>query len=307
VNWGLSGAFAAAVAYGIATILQATGARQQGHVDDLDARLIARLLRSTPYVVGVVLDGIGFALSFIALRSEPLFLVQAIVASSLAVTAVLAVVWLGARPALAELLALIGVTTGLVCLGLAATHQRPLRLQETDRLLLLSLVVAVGLGAYGFARRRPDHPSGAWAFGALAGLMYGAGSLAARVLTPSHRPVRLLTDPALWTLAAAGTLGLLLYAMALQRGTVTMVTAATTAADTLVPAAIGLFLLGDRPAPGRGGIACAGFVLTVAGAIALARFGEAPPPRADAAPESAPGEDGVGESFGEASRAGESV
>jgi thiol:disulfide interchange protein len=106
--------------------------------------------------------------------------------------------------------------------------------------------------------------------------MYGAGGIAARILTPSHRPLRLLADPALWTLVTAGVLGLLLYAMALQRGRVTVATAATTAADTLVPAAVGIFLLGDRPAPGRGAVAAVGFALTVIGALALARFGEAP-------------------------------
>ena len=284
VSWGLAGAFAAAVAYGIATVLQAVGARHQGRVDDLDARLVQRLLHSTPYVLGVALDGVGFALSFIALRSEPLFLVQGVVASSLAVTAVLAVVVLGARPAASEWAALLSVTAGLALLGLSATTEHPAPLAETDRLLLLSLVVAVGLAAVVVARSRRV-PSGGdvWAFGILAGLMYGAGGIAARVMRTSHQPLRLLADPALWTLVCAGILGLLLYAMALQRGRVTVATAATTAADTLVPAAIGFFLLGDRPAPGRGAMAAVGFALTVVGAIALARFGEAPPP--DAQPE----------------------
>lgn len=306
MNWGLAGAFAAAVAYGIATILQATGARQQDQLSDLNTRLVVRLAHSTPYVLGVVLDGVGFALSFIALRSEPLFLVQAIVASSLAFTALLAVVVMGARPAVPEWCALLAVTAGLVCLGLSATTARPVRLALADRLLLLSLVIAVGIGAYAVARRHPQRPGAAWAFGVLAGLMYGASGVAARILTPSHRPLRLLADPALWTLIAAGGLGLLLYALALQRGSVTVVTAATTATDTLMPAAIGFFLLGDRPAPGRGGIACAGFILTVAGAIALARFGEAPSSSAAASPaEPHPATGQV--PLDDPSRAGESV
>lgn len=278
VSWGLAGAFAAAVAYGFATVLQAVGARREGNVDDLDVRLIGRLVRSTPYVAGVALDGVGFGLSFIALRSEPLFLVQAIVASSLAVTALLAVLMLGARPAVPEWIALLSVTGGLALLGLSAATEHPARLPQVDKLLLVSLVIAVGIGAYVVARRRSSggRQGDAWAFGVLAGLMYAASGISARVLTSSHRPLRLLTDPALWALVSAGVLGLLLYAMALQRGTVTVATATATTADTLVPAAIGVFLLGDRPAPGHTGVAVAGFALTVAGAIALARFGEAP-------------------------------
>ena len=285
VSWGLAGAFAAAVAYGFATVLQAIGARQQGSVDDLDTRLVQRLLHSTPYVMGVALDAVGFALSFMALRSEPLFLVQAIVASSLAVTAILAMTVLGAHPSAAEWTALLAVTAGLVLLGLSAKIEHPAPLAQSDRLLLLALVVAVGVAAFAVARsQRVASKGDVWAFGVLAGLMYGAGGIAARVLTPSHRPERLLTDPALWTLICAGILGLLLYAMALQRGSVTVATAATTAADTLMPAAIGFFLLGDHPAPGRGVMAAVGFGLTVFGALALARFGEAPPTVAEQQP-----------------------
>src|SRR5690348_1391611 len=97
VSWGLAGACAAALAYGVATVLQAIGARQADRASGPDARLALRLMRSAPYVGGLLLDGIGFALSLAALRSQPLFTVQAIVSSSLAVTALLAVVVLQAR------------------------------------------------------------------------------------------------------------------------------------------------------------------------------------------------------------------
>src|SRR3954447_3424518 len=92
VSWGLVGAFAAAVAYGAATVLQAVGARRAGPAAGPDAHLMLRLLRSLPSLAGLGLDVVGFGLSLAALRSQPLFVVQAIVASSLAVTALLVVV-----------------------------------------------------------------------------------------------------------------------------------------------------------------------------------------------------------------------
>src|SRR5947208_14937999 len=52
VSWGLAGAFAAAVAYGAATVLQAVGARSTGRASGPDAHLLLRLLRSLPYVAG---------------------------------------------------------------------------------------------------------------------------------------------------------------------------------------------------------------------------------------------------------------
>lgn len=277
VTWGLIGAFAAAVTYGVATVLQAIGARAGGATDELDARLLRRLLRSAPYVTGLTLDAIGFGLSFAALHSLPLFTVQAIVASSLAVTALLAVAVLGVRPSLFEWGALLCVTAGLTLLALAARDHAPTRLGDVDRWLLVISVAVVGTLAFLAARRRQEPGAGdAWALGALAGLMYGAAGIGARILRTPSTPWRIVLDPALYAMALAGVLGLLLYAMAVQRGRVTVATAAVVVAETLVPAAVGITLLGDRPAPGRTALAAVGFALTVGAAVALARYGEPP-------------------------------
>jgi drug/metabolite transporter (DMT)-like permease len=276
VSWGLAGAFAAALAYGAATVLQATGAREGGSPDDLDANLVRRLLRSAKYLVGLLLDAVGFGLSFAALHSLPLFTVQAIVASSLAVTAVLAVVLLGMRPLVREWLALVVVTTGLTLLGLSARAHASTQFDALDRSFLLIAVGVVGFFAYGAARRRGSVAStaDAWALGVLAGLMYGAAGIGARMLRTPTSFWQILVDPSFYAMALAGLLGLLLYAMALQRGGVTVVTSAVVVAETLVPAAVGITLLGDRPAHGETLFAALGFVLTVAGALALARYGE---------------------------------
>jgi drug/metabolite transporter (DMT)-like permease len=277
VTWGLAGAFAAAFAYGAATILQALGAREGGNADELDARLVRRLLRSTVYLVGLCLDAVGFGLSFAALHSLPLFVVQAIVASSLAVTAVLAVLVMGMRPSVMEWMALGAVTAGLTMLALSARHEVPTQLTTFDRALLVISVAVVGVCAFVYARRRHElHANDAWVLGGLAGLMYGAASIGARILRTPSTPWRVFLDPAFYAMALAGLLGLLLYAMALQRGSVTVSTSAVVVAETLIPALVGLTLLGDRPAPGRTGLAVVGFIITVGGAVALARYGEAP-------------------------------
>jgi drug/metabolite transporter (DMT)-like permease len=278
VSWGLLGAFAAALAYGGGTVLQASGARKGGGPDDLDARLVRRLLRSATYLAGLVLDAIGFGLSFAALHSLPLFTVQAIVASSLAVTAVLAVIMLGMRPLAREWLALVVVTAGLTLLGLSARAHASTQFDTLDRSFLLIAVSVVGCFAYAAARRRGSvaRAADAWALGVLAGLMYGAAGIGARMLRTPAGVWQILLDPSFYAMALAGLLGLLLYAMALQRGSVTVVTSAVVVAETLVPAGIGITLLGDRPAHGQTLFAALGFALTVAGALALARYGEPP-------------------------------
>ncbi len=277
MTWGLAGAFAAAVTYGFATVLQAIGARQISRLDRADLRLFGRLVHSTPYVVGLLLDGVGFALSLAALRTEPLFVVQAVVASSLAFTAVFAVLVLHARLARLEWGGLALATAGLALLGLSADVQHPTTIGFGARTLLLATVVVTGVIAGAAARRRgTDSRTDAWALGFLAGLMYGAGGIGARVLDDPTSPLGLVLDPALWAMLVAGLLGLLLYAMALQRGSVTVATSAVVVAETLVPAALGITLLGDRPAPGRTAVAAIGFAVTVSGSLLLARYGEAP-------------------------------
>jgi drug/metabolite transporter (DMT)-like permease len=290
VTWGLAGAFAAAVAYGVATVLQAVGARRTTKSDAPGARLLWQLVRSIPYVLGVLLDAVGFALSLAALRSQPLFTVQAIVASSLAVTALLAVVVLRTRLIPLEWIALGLVTAGLVLLAMSASEQKPAHVDYDGRVLLLVGVLAVAAVTAGAAARRTDGGrNDTWALGCLAGLMYGAGGIGARVLATPKSVGGLLVDPALWAMLVSGILGLLLYAMALQRGSVTVATSAVVVTETLVPAALGVTLLGDRPAHGGTALAAAGFAVTVLGSLLLARYGEAPV-HAERQPKSSPAE-----------------
>jgi hypothetical protein len=63
---------------------------------------------------------------------------------------------------------------------------------------------------------------------------------------------------------------MLLFTTALQRGSVTSVTALTFAVETIVPAGIGLAFLGDTTRPGFALAAAVGFVLTIAGTLGLA-------------------------------------
>jgi hypothetical protein len=84
----------------------------------------------------------------------------------------------------------------------------------------------------------------------------------------------ILTSPASYAMALAGLSGLLLYATALQRGSVTVVSASAVVGQTLVPSVAGWLVLGDQVRPGAGQIAVLGFGLAVSGAVALARHAE---------------------------------
>jgi hypothetical protein len=118
--------------------------------------------------------------------------------------------------------------------------------------------------------------------GAIAGLGYAVLAIAARIL-PGFSPQQLVRNPASYTLAAAGIVSFLLYASALEGGSVTVATAAVVLAETTPPAVVGVVFLGDTTRHGLTGVAVLGFILAVVCAVALARFGEASDEKAEEA------------------------
>ena len=99
---------------------------------------------------------------------------------------------------------------------------------------------------------------GSLVLGAVAGLGYGVLAVAARVL-PGFSPQHLIRDPAAYALAGAGIVSFMLYATALEDGSVTVATAAVVLAETTPPAVVGVMFLGDHTRAGLGGGALLGF------------------------------------------------
>lgn len=269
---GLLAAFAAALCYGVGSVLQAVAARRAARAEGLDVRLLARLLGSWVYVVGLALDLGGFVLSLVAVRSLPLFVVQSVLASFLAVTAILGALFLQMPLDRRDRIALVVVVAGLVLVGASAAEDRSVDVStsETRGVLVVSILLAVAAVP---AARVPG-PRGGALLGTVAGLAYGTTSVAARMLPAPLEVEPVLRSPAAWALAVAGVLAALAYSIALQRGSVTQATAPVVVGETVGPALVGLLLLGDQPRPGWGWVGAVGFVLAVAGAVGLARHGE---------------------------------
>ncbi len=273
----LLAAIASALCYGVATALQALGARATPHGrTGVDPRLLVRVLGQAPFVAGIVLDLAGFLAQFWALRYLPLYLVQAAQAANLAVTAVVAVPVLGVRLTRRQWFAVLGVCLGLALLALSAGPESAARAPTALRYGLLGCVALLGVA--GFAAGRAAPPVQSVVLGTVAGLGFGAVAVAARTLTDLD-PAHLVRNPSTYALAGGGVLAFLFYATGLQRGSVTAVTAAVVVAETAVPALVGVLALGDHTRPGLVPLALAGFALSVVGALVLARFGEPVPAR----------------------------
>src|SRR5215471_18979190 len=274
----LIAALVAALFYGIAAVMQAMAVREASNrpPDDaaggVDPGLIPRMLRQWRFVASLFLDMLGFVAQLVALRRLPLFAVQAIVASNLAVTAVFASLLIGMALSWREWLAVTGVVAGVGLLGSSAGAESA---TQAGTVFKLALIVAVaGLALCGLAAARLRAPARTLLLGTVTGLGYGVLGIAARVLN-GFEPIVLLKDPAAYAVVAAGIVSFVFYATALEGGSVTVATSAVVLAETLPPAVVGVVFLGDTTRHGLAAVAGLGFALAVICAVALARFGEA--------------------------------
>lgn len=276
---GLLLALGCSVCYGTATVLQAAATRSvdTGSDSGVDAALLWRALRQWRYLVGIGLDGLGFLLQIGALRLVPIYVVAAAIAASLAVTAIVAAWVLSVRLSALEWAAVAVVCGSLAMLGLAAGpegsgHGPP-------RLGWALLVVAVLVFGAGAVAGRLGDRSRALVLGLGAGAGFGVVEIAVRLIdTIDPTKAAFWANPAVYALVAGGAAGFLLLTSALSRGSVTTAVAGMVIGETVGPALIGVEWLGDQTRAGLSWMVVTGFVIAVAAALALSRFGEAPSP-----------------------------
>ena len=303
---------ASALCYGVAVVMQAFAVRQASKrtarsasdAGGVDPGLLPRMLQQWIFLASIALDLLGFAAQLLALRELPLFAVQAMVAANLAVAAIGAAVVLKSSLGWREWLAVAGVIAGIGLLGASAGAEGAVRTGMTFR---LALIVAVGVMVLaGLAATRARGAARTLLLGTVAGLGYAVVGVAARVLT-GFAPLSLLKDPATYAIVAGGVLAFLFYATALEGGSVAVATAAVVLGETVPPAVIGVVFLGDKTSPGFAPVAAAGFVLAVASAVSLGRFGEGDADKDGAEPGGAGADGGTPSTGGTAGRSAEQI
>ncbi|WP_197748223.1 DMT family transporter [Mycobacterium paragordonae] len=274
---GLLFALACSVCYGMASVLQAAAARsvEAGSGSGVDAVLLMRALRQWRYLVGIGLDGLGFAFQVVALRLVPIYVVAAALAASIAVTAIVAAWMLSVRLSRAEWTAVGVVCVGLAMLGIAAGPEGDGHGPAGLAWALLG-VAAVVFIAGAAAGRLPDRPR-ALALGLSAGTGFGLVEVGVNLID-SLDPTKaaFYANPALYASAVGGVAGFLLLTSALHRGSVTTAVAGMVVGETVLPAIIGVVWLGDQTRDGLGWMVAAGLGVAVAATLVLARFGETP-------------------------------
>jgi drug/metabolite transporter (DMT)-like permease len=266
---------ASAAAYGMAAVLQHQAATREPPELSLRAGLLVSLARRPRWLVGNLLDGVGYLLQFLALRRGSLALVEPLLVLSL-VFALPMGAWLEHRRAsTADITSTVVIACGLALfLGVAQPGIGHPHASNTAW-AILSAAIAASCGAMVFGARGGS-PRRAAVF-----LAAGSGTAFGYVAAVTERTGHILDRGAVhtlttWTpyaLLVGGVGALLLTQSAFHAGALRLSLPTLTVMQPLVAVAIGLGFFGEH-VDSRGVapiVEVLGLVLVTVGVFVLAR------------------------------------
>jgi len=261
----LLAAFSCAICNGTAAVLQKISADKEKTVNSLDARLLLRLFQDKPYIGGIVLDLLGWALTIYAVQYLPLFLVEAIIATNIVITALIERIFRHRILPKKSYLAIVLIIFGLVILAFVSSPEKVGPISNLLKWFILMVPIPLAVAGYILARSRSQRATIGLAI--LAGLAFGGTSIVGRIFSFSRPIWHTMYSPLIFALVASGILGLLLFSIALQRMHATVINATVATSQSLIPSIVGIVVLGDHARNGM-------WYLIVLG-ISLALFGVA--------------------------------
>ena len=253
---------AAAGAYGTGAVLQSFAAKKS---EAAGIRGLAVMMRHGWYLAGLACDLVGWLLTIYAVKHLALFAVHTTLAGSVAITVVLARLFLRTPLRRIDGVAVAVVLAGLVLVGLAAESPAEVGVGSKARVVLTLGLMPAALVALAVGRgRRPI------AAAMTAGLLFSLGAASVRTLDLSDAPLGLLRQPTAWAVPLYLGAGLLVHARSLQHGNVGPVTASLWATEVLVASVAGYVLFDDSVRPGTLVWAITGMVLALGATVHLA-------------------------------------
>lgn len=264
----MAAALTCAFCNGTAVVLQKVSADRHRNTHSLDVRFLFMLLKDMPYFFGIVLDISGYALTIYAVRHLPLYLVQAIIASSIVITALLVRLYSRQKISGRAYAAMSLIVIGLIMLSLASSPESARPVTATLKGLIIIAPLPIAIVGYFAARSRKSQSAVAMAV--LGGLAFGGTSVLGRIFTLSTPLLHTIYSPLTFALLANGLLGILLFSTSLQRAQATTINATMAATQTLIPAIIGIAFLGDSARNGLWSLVIFGSLISLSGVIILA-------------------------------------
>lgn len=227
----LVAAAVAAIAYGVSTVMQAVAMRRAHGLAGVAQPLV---------VAALVLDGAAWLLSLVALDRLPLFVVQAVLASSVVVVVVLARVVLSAPTRRRDIGAVTLVVLALVVLA-GGSGEQPASVPPAgfDAVMIGASAALVVLTAAAYLRGSPA------VLAVLSGLGFSGAAIAARGAHSAGDLASTVFQPVTVALVLCGACGVLASLRALERGSAGSVAAVLSVTEVVVPGTVGLVVLGD--------------------------------------------------------------
>lgn len=227
----LVAAVVAALGYGISTIMQAVATRRAQGLSAL----------RQPLVIGaLVIDGLAWLFSLLALDRLPLFVVQAIQASSVVVVVLLARVVLRTVLRAVDIGAVLLVVLALVTLA-AGSGEQPAAAPPGG----FVTTMVIGSALLAFATVIAYRLAPAWLLALLGGLGYSGAAITARGAHAAGDLLDAVLQPLALAIVICGAVGVLAYLRALERGSAGPLAAVLSVTEVVVPGVIGVAVLGD--------------------------------------------------------------
>jgi drug/metabolite transporter (DMT)-like permease len=258
---GVAVGLLSAAVFGLAAVVQAQAVRGLGSSPEGLWGFVSQSVRDRRTMLVVAAYLVGFVLHATAIWLLPLYLAQALVAMSLPVTALVS------HRVEDELrrsgwLAVAVVTLGLVLMGLGAGRPGEVVTSATFVASLWVGVAALAIASTA-ARRLPGA-----LLGLLAGLGYAGSAISVRGVGTPLGTAGLLAALAV---PSFSIVAFWLYSLGMHRAAVPSASGPLIVAQTIVPAAVGVALLGDGVRAGWWPGVALGLVLATLGAAALGR------------------------------------
>ncbi len=263
---GLLAGLTGAVLFGLGAVILAHAVRRHVWSAERLPDFVRQGVRDPWTMLVVAMYVTGWALHVVAIWLLPLYLAQATVAMSLAVTALASRVLrehLGPR----DWVSLAAVTGGTVLLAAGSGAAGPTHTSSTFAAWLGIAFVAYCLAAVIGVSSRGTALGGS-VLGALAGLGYAASAIAVRGL--GWPPEGVMAVAAL-VVPAVSVVAFWLYFLGMDRAGAAAVAGPLIVAQTFVPAVVGVVLLGDGVRADWWPLLAVGLVAATAGAVSLAR------------------------------------
>jgi hypothetical protein len=228
------------------------------------------LLRAPGWTLGFFIGLGGWAFYLAALARAPLSLVQTVAAGGIGLLVIMAAVLMRRAPTRRQTTGALLATAGLVALAVSAKGVTAAGHGASGMAFTLLAIPIMAAVALGVAR------GSAASTGAAAGLLYGLGDVATKILLaalPAHPgAVDVLAAPFLYVVLACHGAAFLTLQRAFQRGGPIASVGPMTAATNLLPMAAGVLVLGDPLPSSAVLIALRGvaFATTALGAVLLA-------------------------------------